>query len=225
MNEDSRPTPQAPDAYPAYAHAERRADAVMHALGLTFAVIGGAILIPFTALFEGGARTAAVSIYCAALLASFLASTLYHFPPRDTLRPLLRRFDYAAIFLKIAGTYTPLVVLIGSAFAYGVLAVVWAVALLGAGLRLFFWRTPGPLGPLLYLGLGWASLALVWSLFPILPLAAALLVVAGGVLYSLGVLFFRMETLRYSMAIWHGFVLAASACFFTAISLGTFLAA
>ncbi|WP_334065097.1 PAQR family membrane homeostasis protein TrhA [Limimaricola cinnabarinus] len=214
-------TPQHED-YPAYARSERIADGVIHALGVIFALSGAVLLIVFSALAAEvrAERIAAVAIYGGALVATFSASAFYHMTPWTGLRPVLRRIDHAAIYLKIAGTYTPLVVLIGSAFAYGVLAVVWIVALGGAVAKLFFWKSPGRLGPTLYLLLGWLSVALVWSLALTLPVASTALVVIGGLLYSAGVIFFLWEKLRFSNAIWHGFVLAASACFFAAIAMG-----
>lgn len=210
------------DEYPAYALSERIADGVIHALGVMFAITGAVLLIIFAAQNgEGdGGHIAAVAIYGGALIATFTASAFYHMTPWTTLRPVLRRIDHAAIYLKIAGTYTPLVVLIGSAFAYAILAVVWAIALGGALAKIFFWRSPGKLGPALYLLLGWLSVALVWSLAMTLPVASTALVVIGGLLYSAGVIFFTWEALRFSNAIWHGFVLAASICFFAAITMG-----
>ncbi len=211
-----------PSTYPAYARSERIADGILHALGLTFALTGAVLFVTFGALHLGAGQVAALSIYGAALVGSFAASAIYHFTPWEPARPLFRRIDHAAIYLKIAGTYTPLVVLIGSAFAYTVLAGVWAVALVAAGVKLFYWRTPGRLGPLLYLALGWASVLLIWPLAPLLPATAIGLIVAGGLLYSAGVIFFNWDGLKYALAIWHGFVLAASMCFFAAIGLGVF---
>ena len=116
-----------------------------------------------------GVKIAAISVYGATLIATFVASATYHLAPWHRLRGILRRIDHAAIYLKIAGTYTPLVVLIGHWFAYAVLAVVWALAVVGMVLKLFFWRAPGRSGPALYLVMGWLSLALIWSLWPIVP--------------------------------------------------------
>jgi len=214
-------TPQH-EEYPAYARSERIADGVIHALGVIFALAGAILLVSLSAWSEEARidRTVAVAIYGGALIATFSASAFYHMTPWTRLRPLLRRIDHAAIYFKIAGTYTPLVVLIGSAFAYAVLAVVWAIALGGAVAKLFFWKSPGRLGPTLYLLMGWLSIALVWSLAMTLPVASTALVVIGGLLYSAGVIFFVWEGLRFSNAIWHGFVLAASACFFAAIAMG-----
>jgi hemolysin III len=209
-----------PDLYPRYARAERIADGVMHALGVAFALTGAVLLITFAALEASGGQIAAVSVYAGALIATFTASALYHLTPWERLRPALRRVDHAAIFLKIAGTYTPFVVLIHSAFAYAVLALVWTLALGGALLRLLKRGKLGQIQTWTYLLLGWLSLLLVWPMVQTLPVPATALVFTGGLLYSAGVIFFRWESLRFSNAIWHAFVLAASACFFAAITLG-----
>jgi hemolysin III len=215
-------SPMTDPAYPDFARSERVADGVIHLLGVIFAIIGAVLLIIFAAIWVGKAQIAAVSIYGAALIATFVASACYHMTPWERLRPVLQKIDHAAIYLKIAGTYTPLVVLIGSGFGYVMLGLVWILAVLGAAAKLFFWAKPGRLAPLLYLLLGWLSLSLIWSLAQNLPLPATVLVVIGGLLYSAGVIFFSWEKLKYAYAIWHGFVLAASACFFAAITLGTF---
>lgn len=209
-----------PDLYPRYGRAERIADGVMHALGVTFALTGAVLLITFAALSASGGQIAAVSVYAGALIATFTASAFYHLTPWERLRPALRRVDHAAIFLKIAGTYTPFVVLIHSAFAYAVLALVWTLALGGALLRLLKRGKLGHIQTWTYLLLGWLSLLLVWPMVQTLPVPATALVLTGGLLYSAGVIFFRWESLRFSNAIWHAFVLAASACFFAAITLG-----
>ena len=208
--------------YPAYDRSERIADAIIHALGICLSLCGAIFLIVFSAYWLGSGEVAALSVYSGALIISFCASAVYHFTPWERARPRLRRLDHAAIYLKIAGTYTPLVVILGTGFGYFVLSVVWGLAVAGAVAKLFFWRTPGRTGPVLYLILGWLSLFLVWSLFAVLPLPASVLIVVGGALYSAGVIFFGWDKLKYSLAIWHGFVLAASACFFAAISLASF---
>lgn len=148
----------------------------------------------------------------------FAVSGAYHMTPWEHLRARLRRADHATIFLKIAGTYTPFVVSIGTGFSYVILCVVWVLALFGAGTKVFRWSTPGRWNAALYLGLGWISVALMWSIFATSP-AAGWLAVVGGLLYSSGILFFKWESLRFSNAIWHAFVVAASACFFGAVTL------
>lgn len=211
-----------PSSYPVYARAERIADGIMHAAGVAFALTGAVLLTVLAAQHQRPGVAVAVGIYGAALMATFVVSACYHMTPWDRFRPRLRRLDHAAIYLKIAGTYTPLVALLGTGFAYAVLAVVWVLALGGALARVFFWRDPGPLGWAIYLVLGWLSLLLLWPLAQTLPVGATILVATGGVLYTAGVIFFAWESLRFSNAIWHGFVLAASACFFAAIAVGTF---
>jgi hemolysin III len=86
-------------------------------------------------------------------------------------------------------------------------------------LKLFFWRTPGRFGPALYLIMGWLSLALIWSLWPLVPVSAMVLIAVGGLLYTAGVPFYATEKMKFSIAIWHGFVVAASGCFFAAIAI------
>lgn len=207
--------------YPTYARSERIADGTMHAVGVLGAIMGAFVLIVWSSGQATASQIAAISIYGATLIATFVASAFYHMTPWESVRPILRRFDHAAIYLKIAGTYTPLVVLIGSGFAYAVLAIVWGLAVIGMVLKLFFWRTPGRFGPALYLIMGWLSLALIWSLWPIVPVSAMMLIAIGGLLYTVGVPFYASETMKFSIAIWHGFVVAASACFFAAIAIAT----
>jgi hemolysin III len=217
--------PTTSSGYPLYDRSERIADGLVHLIGVVLGMVGTVLLIVFSALWANSASAVvAVSVYTGLMLFGLIASAVYHFTPWEGARPVFRRIDHAAIYLKIAGTYTPIVVLIGSAFAYGILAFVWALAVFGAIRKLLYWSVPGSGGSWLYLGLGWVSLLLLWPVAVTLPLAASVLIVAGGLLYTAGVIFFTWEKLRYSIAIWHGFVLAASGCFFAAISVGVFSA-
>lgn len=213
------------DPYPTSTRPERIADGVMHGVGVMFAALGGAMLIAWASGQADMATVTSLWIYTLAMTASFVASTCYHFTPWERARPTLRRLDHAAIYLKIAGTYTPLVVLIGSGFAYGVLAVVWGLAAIGVMVKLFFWSMPGRFDLGLYLGMGWLSVVLLTSLIGLVPLLAIGLIVAGGVVYSAGAVVFSAQDLRFQNAIWHGFVLVASLCFFAAIALGVMAAA
>lgn len=200
--------------YPRYALSERIADGVIHAIGLAFAIAGTVVLILLAESIPKGAA----AVYGGTLIAGFLASALYHMTPWEGARPVLRRIDHAAIYLKIAGTYTPLVAAMGGLFAWIVLAAVWVLAAAGAVTKIAFWRTPGRWGAVAYLALGWGALLLAVPLVQTLPIGVAVLVGAGGVIYSAGVVFFHWESLRFANAIWHGFVLTASGCFFAAIT-------
>ncbi|MFZ3581542.1 PAQR family membrane homeostasis protein TrhA [Loktanella sp. DJP18] len=208
------------DAYPDYARSERIADGTLHAAGVAFALIGAVGLVVWSVGRMPGEHAVALTVYGAALIATFTASAFYHMTPWTRLRPTLRRVDHAAIYLKIAGTFTPLAVMIGTGFAYGVLALVWAMAAWGMTRKLFFWREPGRFGPALYLVMGWLAVLLMPPIAAIVPTPALVLLALGGGLYTLGVVFFSWETLKFSNAIWHGFVLAASICFFSGIVMG-----
>ena len=203
--------------YPIYTKSERIADGLMHTVGVIGALAGATGLIFWASGMFSPSYIVAMTLYAATLITTFVASAFYHMTPWENIRPTLRRFDHAAIYLKIAGTYTPLVVMIGSAFAYVILGIVWGLAILGMILKLFFWRTPGRFGPALYLLMGWLSPLLIWSLWPIMPGLAMGLMAAGGLLYTTGVIFYKAEEMKFSNAIWHGFVVVASACFFAAI--------
>ena len=205
--------------YPRYAREERVADGVMHALGVTAALSGAGFLIIWSALRLQGSEIAALAIYGTALIATFVASACYHLTPHEAWRPMLRRIDHAAIYLKIAGTFTPLVVLVGSAAGYVLLALVWTLAVFGMIRKLFFWQTPGRWGPALPLVMGWMGLVLVWASWPSLPFASIALIIAGGLTYTLGVVFFAWDGLKYAMAIWHAHVVAGSGFLFAAIAV------
>ena len=192
----------------------------MHMLGVSGAFVGAIMLMVWTFGQVSGGQTFAIIVYGVGLIATFLASAFYNMTPWEDIRPVLRRIDHAAIYLKISATYTPLVVMIGSLSAYVILATVWALAVFGMVRKLFFWQTPGRLGAVLYLIMGWLSVAIIWQMVSILPTTATALIVAGGLLYSIGVIFYSWKGLKFSRAIWHGFVVAASACFYAAIMLG-----
>lgn len=206
--------------YPRYARSERIADGTVHAVGVTGALIGALVLIPWAIYHVAPGQLLALTIYAAAMVASFAASAFYHMTPWERLRPMLRRLDHAAIYLKIAGSYTPLVVFVGNSLSYAVLAIVWLMALWGIVRKLFFWQRPGRFSTALYLIMGWMGVTVIWMALPVLPAWSSALIATGGVLYTLGVVFFNWESLKFSMAIWHGFVLVASAMIFVAISVG-----
>ena len=208
--------------YPDYTRAERIADGIIHVIGITASVTAVIVLLAIAIPTLDASSSTALAIYGVTVVTLFSVSAAYHMVSHSGLKPILRRFDQAAIFFKIAGTYTPLVVLIGGAFSYGVLAVVWVTAILGALAKLVLRHKLDGITVGIFLLLGWASLTLAWPIFATLPVAVSLLIVAGGVLYSVGVIFHLWNSLKFQNAIWHGFVLAASACHFTAVAAGTF---
>lgn len=203
-------------AYP-YSKAETLADGAVHVAGLVLAVPAVVILMGQAA--QNGTAQAPAALYAGCMVFAFLASAVYHLSPQESPRPILNRIDHAAIYFKIAGTYTPLVMVIGSGFAYGILGIVWALAVLGAVAKLWFWRTDGRGSLTLYLLMGWLSVLLIWPMWQKLPGLALSLIVAGGLIYSAGTFVYAHKGMRFQNAIWHSFVLLASACFFAAIAL------
>ncbi|WP_425418803.1 PAQR family membrane homeostasis protein TrhA [Oricola indica] len=208
--------------YPDYTRAERIADGVIHVVGITASVIAVAILLVIAVPTLEMSYSTALAIYGLTVVTLFSVSAAYHMISHAGSRAVLRKLDQAAIFLKIAGTYTPLVLMIGTAFSYGVLAFVWIAALLGAVGKVAFGHRLEGVSVGIFLVLGWASLTLAWPIFATLPIAVSILILAGGVLYSIGVIFHVWEGLKYQNAIWHAFVLAASSCHFIAVTTGAF---
>ncbi|KIN60198.1 Hemolysin III [Sulfitobacter noctilucae] len=204
-------------AYP-YSKAETLADAAVHAAGLAFAIPGCALLINHAASTPGSAFTA-TTVYAACLILAFAASAIYHLCPLDRLRPILHRIDHAAIYFKIAGSYTPIVFVIGTGFALGILFLVWGLAVFGAVAKLSFWPTDSKGSLALYLGMGWLSSLLLWPMWQNLNGMVVALVVIGGLIYSLGTKVYAHPGMRFQNAIWHSFVLLASVCLFAAIAL------
>lgn len=205
-------------SYPAYSRAERLADGTVHLLGVVAAVIAVTVLFTrFPDEISWGIWTA-LAIYSTGLLAMLGASAAYHILADTTARPLLRRLDHAAIYLKIAGTFTPLAVMLGTGFGYLLLCLVWALALIGAATKMMAARGRMTTGYWPYLALGWLGMALFVPLAGLLPWLSLNMILAGGILYTLGIVFYSWENLRFATAIWHGFVLIASGCLFVGIS-------
>jgi len=206
--------------YPQNRRIEWLADVIVHAVGLALA-IGGCILLVTTAANSGSVKlTAGLVVYSAGLLAMLGCSMLYNSNTNEKLSRLFERFDLSAIFIMIAGSYTPFMLAkLDGPMAWTVLAAVWAVALAGVALNLLArWNAP-KLYIALYLMLGWAVLAIVDQLIHSLsPLGLGLLA-AGGILYTIGVIFHVNKKLPFNSAIWHGFVIAAASCHFLAIYL------
>lgn len=205
-------------SYPAYSRAERLADAAIHVLGVGGALIGVTAFFFYSAHLMGWGLFTATIVYSIGLVTMLTASAAYHMGAYTPARPILRRLDHAAIYVKIAGTFTPLSVVLGTAFGYAVLAAVWLLALTGAATKLM--KRPGKMttGWWPYLALGWVGVALFVPLAPILPGVSFKLLLAGGLIYSAGIVFYRWESLKFANAIWHTFTLVASACFFFGIA-------
>jgi hemolysin III len=201
-----------------YDRAELIADGVVHIIGICFGLVAATALIVLAAVYASAVDVAAVSVYAAGLLAMLAMSATYNLWPVSPTKWLLRRFDHSAIYMLIAATYTPLVMQMKhNIFALALLTAVWCVAIAGITLKL---RWPGRfdrLAVVLYLALGWSVVMIYDSVATELPVVATTFVVAGGILYSLGVIFHAWRRLRFQNAIWHGFVLLGAGCHYTAV--------
>jgi hemolysin III len=201
-----------------YDRAELIADGVVHGIGVFFGLIAATVLIVLAAVFASAFEIVSVSVYAAGLLAMLGFSAAYNLWPVSRRKWLLRRFDHSAIYILIAATYTPVFAqLEDRVFAMSLLTGVWSVAAVGIVLKLFF---PGRFDGIsvgLYLAMGWSGLIAYNAGLSSLPQLALGLIVAGGLLYSFGVIFHAWQRLRFQNAIWHGFVLLGAACHYTAV--------
>ncbi len=201
-----------------YDRAELIADGVVHGIGVCFGLIAATVLIVLTAVYATALDVVVVSVYVAGLLVMLVLSATYNLWPVSRAKWVLRRFDHSAIYLLIAATYTPFIMeLKESMFAVALLVGVWCVAIVGIVLKLIW---PGRFDRLsvgLYLAMGWSGLMLYDRVVAALPTMALGFVVAGGALYSLGVVFHAWQRLRFQNAIWHCFVLLGAACHYTAV--------
>jgi hemolysin III len=200
-----------------YTRAEIIADGVVHALGVVFGLAGAIALIILTFEASRGVQIAATLVYIAALLAVLWLSAAYNMWPVSPAKWLLRRFDHAAIYLLIAGTYTPFLLHMKGTTSLGLLIGVWTIAVVGIAAKLFL---PGRFDRLavgLYLLLGWSGVIAYDTLFAALSGTTLALLAAGGALYTVGVIFHAWQGLRFQNAIWHAFVLAAALCHYFAV--------
>lgn len=197
---------------------EEVANALSHGLGAVFAALYSPELIG-KALQAGTVQAIAAAVYCGSMILLYSISAAYHWLPAGRTKDLLRRLDHAAIFLFIAGSYTPF--MLGSLAdegGYWVLALVWLVATVGTVAKCANRLTHPVLSTAVYLGLGWLSVFILKPLMSAMPVEGLTLIFAGGALYTVGALVFHVDhRIRYGHFIWHLLVLGASGCHFVAV--------
>ncbi|EPO1785987.1 PAQR family membrane homeostasis protein TrhA [Cronobacter turicensis] len=204
-----------------YSLAEEIANSISHGIGLVFGIVG-LVLLLIQAVDSNASATAitSYSLYGGSMILLFLASTLYHAIPHARAKIWLKKFDHCAIYLLIAGTYTPfLLVGLKSPLAHGLMVVIWGLALLGILFKLTIAHRFKVLSLVTYLLMGWLSMVVIYQMVMKLAPASVTLLAAGGIIYSLGVIFYVCKRIPYNHAIWHGFVLGGSVCHFLAIYL------
>ena len=206
-----------------YDRAEVLVDGIVHGVGVLLGLVGAAVLIALALRSPGIGDVSAAGVYAVGLVAMLGMSATYNLWPVSRVKWVLRRFDHSAIYLLIAATYTPFIArLKDGALSFGLLAGVWATALVGIVLKLALPGRFDRLSIALYLLLGWSGVMMYQPVSMALPASALWLLGAGGLLYTGGVIFHMWESLRFQNAIWHGFVVLAAGCHYTAVlaSLG-----
>ncbi|MDE2148530.1 MAG: hemolysin III family protein [Gammaproteobacteria bacterium] len=207
-----------------YSFGEELAHSVSHGIGALLSIAGLAVLVAKAALDGGAREITAAAIFGASLVAMYTASALFHSIPLPRTKQVLRVVDHCLIYVLIAGTYTPftLVTLAGGRFpvwGWSLFGVVWGLAAAGIVFKVFFTGRLEALSLAVYLLMGWCGLAALQPLLASLAAGGLWLILAGGLAYSFGVVFYVWERLPYHHAIWHGFVLAGSLCHFFAVLL------
>ena len=197
---------------------EEIANSISHGLGLVLAIIAVPILV--LAAVRGGSVHFIVGacVFGGTMILLYLASTLYHSISHEVTKDICRLFDHTAIFLLIAGTYTPfsLGVLRGP-WGWSLLAVIWTLAIVGITLKIRKRTRHSRITIVLYVIMGWLAIVAVKPMVMLIPVPGIMLIFAGGIAYTGGLAFFALERMRYNHFIWHLFVIAGTACHFFAV--------
>ena len=203
-----------------YSVREEIAHSVTHGVGLLLSVVGLATLLVYASQYGDVWHIVSSSIYGATLIALYSSSTLYHAITVPGVKQFLQRLDHAAIFLLIAGTYTPFTLVnLRGGWGWTLFGMVWSIAIAGMVMELVVKKRYRRISLGLYLGLGWLVMIAIEPMLANVAPGGLLLLLAGGLFYSLGVIFYVWKTLLYHHAIWHLFVLAGSALHFFAVFL------
>jgi len=202
-----------------YTVGEEIANSLTHAVGLVLSVAGLCVLVYLGVVRDEALHVASAGVYGMTLVALYAASTLYHAFRKPEIKRILRILDHSAIYLLIAGSYTPFVLVgIGGGWGWMLFGIVWSMAVAGILFKVFFTGRFAVLSTAAYVGMGWLGVVAFKPLIESLPINAIVWLVLGGVLYTAGTIFYHRK-LPYSHALWHLFVLAGSACHFIAIGL------
>ena len=207
-------------AVPRYSFGDELASSIVHGLGIVLSIAGLAALVAVSVRYGDAGDVIASAVYGATLVLLYTASTLYHAVPVPAAKPVLRTLDHIAIYLLIAGTYTPFTLIaLPGRWGWSLFAAVWTLAVIGSVLELGWFRRYRRLSVLLYVGMGWIGMVAFRPLLAHLQLGGMALLIAGGVAYTLGVPFYLWRKLPYHHSVWHGFVLAGSVRHYLAVLL------
>lgn len=204
---------------PFYTIGEEIANSVTHGIGAALAVAGLAVLVVLAAIYGDAWRVVSFTIYGSSLIILYMASTLYHSVQHPKTKKVLRTFDHTSIYVLIAGTYTPfLLIAVRDALGWILLAVVWTMAVVGIIWKIFFLGRFEVMATLMYIFMGWMGVIAFRQMLVNVPQLGVRMLFVGGIVYTLGVIFYAWEKLPYNHAIWHLFVLGGSICHFFAVA-------
>jgi hemolysin III len=214
-----------PESVMEYRASELTAERIIHMVGTVAGAVGSAILVGTAAAVAALPTFSASLVYSVCLVAMLGCSAAYHLASHTSGREFLRRLDHAAIFLMIAGTYTPFTTCrLHGVWAIGMTTAVWTVAVTGAVMKLICPRRLEQVSTVVYLALGWIIVVGIRPLLSSIDVHTAVLIGVGGVLYSIGTGFYLWRALPFHSAIWHSFVLIAASCHYAAVLHGVVLA-
>lgn len=203
---------------PQYSVGEEIANSVTHGVGLLLAITGMAVLIGFASRLGNFWHLVSCSIFATTLILQYTFSTLYHSIQIPRAKSIMRVLDHSAIFLLIAGTYTPfMLVNLRGAWGWTLFSIVWSLALLGVLFQVSLLRRWQGISLALYIGMGWVVVVAIKPMLDSVATGGLILLLLGGLAYTSGVVFYLWERLLYNHAIWHGFVLLGSILHFFAV--------
>ncbi|MFC1481557.1 hemolysin III family protein [Candidatus Neomarinimicrobiota bacterium] len=203
-----------------YTLGEEIANAVIHGLGAALSVVGMIMLVLYSARLGDTVRVVSFAIFGTTLIALYLSSTLYHSIQHAGAKRILREIDHATIYLLIAGSYTPILLIpLRGPWGWTLLPLIWGLAILGIIYQIFSTKSKGKFGLVTYLLMGWLCVVALHQMIINIPAGGLYWLFAGGLFYSVGTIFYGWHKLLYHHAIWHLFVLAGSASHFISMWL------
>jgi len=201
-----------------YEPKEEKFNVISHAIGLVLSIVGLVLLVVYASIYGSAWHIVSFSIYGASLIVLYLASTFYHYSQSPKLRHRLNIFDHSAIYVLIAGTYTPFtLVVLNGWVGWTIFGVSWGLAIAGIILKLFFTGKYDKISTFAYVLMGWVVIFAIKPLVENLPFEGLMWLLAGGIFYTVGAVLYSIKKLKYNHAIFHIFVLLGSFAHFIAV--------